>query len=90
MSYDDFSRCTPEEFTSICEAYNRHDEAHSRESWERMRLLATVMIQPHTKKKITPLGLLLFPWDKKEDKKKEPEISKEESRLRFETIVKRL
>ena len=44
LSYDDFCRCTPSEFNCICKAYNEQREADYKDGWERMRLLATIVI----------------------------------------------
>ncbi len=82
MSYDDFCRLTPGEFEAICGAFYDKEESKRRDDWERMRLLAAIVIQPHVKKKLTPKSLLPFNWDKKKAADK-PLLSKEESRKRF-------
>lgn len=63
LSYDDFCRLTPEEFGHACKEYRRMQDAAHRDRWSRMRMLAAITIQPHLKKKITPQGLLPFPWE---------------------------
>lgn len=59
---------------------------------ERTRLLATISVIPHTKKHVTPHGLLPLPWDTKgsvkRKKKKTPEIDKESQCRRFEYLMK--
>ena len=89
MSYDDFCRCTPEEFKATTEAWNKMREAEERSSWERMRLLATITIQPHVRSRLTAAKLLPFPWDKGQDEKRKTAIpTKEESRKRMEARMR--
>lgn len=95
LSFDDFCGCTPEEFESICKAYHDQREADYKDEWERMRLLATYAIQPHIKKKITAQNLLPLPWDKPKPQRKKGQkalkpLSAEESKARFEKLVKRI
>ena len=59
---------TPEEFGAVSKAYQEYREAEYRGQWERMRLLATITIQPHVKKKMTPQALLPFEWDRQKPK----------------------
>lgn len=90
LSFDDFCGCTPEEFESICKAYHDQREADYKDEWERMRLLATYAIQPHVKNKITAQKLLPFPWDKQSRHKENAHVlSAEESKARFEKLLKR-
>jgi hypothetical protein len=56
------------------------------DSWERMRMNATISIQPHIKGKMTPERLLPFPWEKPK-KAEAPKVSAEEARKRFERLV---
>lgn len=85
MSLEDFCRLTPDEFYEVSKACHERFEGQERMSWERMRMLATITIQPHLKKKITPERLLKFQW---EMKPKRPIASKEEDRRRFEKLMK--
>lgn len=89
LSYDDFCRLTPEEFGAVCKAYGEHYEATVRNDWEVMRMLATITIQPHCKKKITPKKLLPFAWDHK-PKSNVPVLSKEQTEKRVEELLKRI
>lgn len=89
LSYDDFCRLTREEFHEIYRAYNEQREADYRDDWQRMRMLATISVQPHTKKKITPQQLLPFTWEKQQ-KKKQPILTKEEDKKRLENLLKRI
>ncbi len=88
MSYDDFCKCTPDEFTSICEAYNAQCETEYKDGWERARMIATILIQPHTKKRVKPHDVCPLPWDRETAKRKNLKpISKEEALAR---LTKRL
>lgn len=65
-----------------------------RSAWERMRMLATICVQPYSKKRLKATELMRFPWD--EEKKhtqaaeKDVEISKDEALRRFETLVQKI
>lgn len=72
MSYDDFLRVDVDAFSEIYRAYHEREETKARGEWERMRLLATISIQPHIKKSITPQKLLPFSWDHENDKEVAP------------------
>ena len=65
MSVDDFCKCDFDEFEAICRAWQEMTDAHYRNLWERMRTLASITIQPHIRKKITPKQLIPLPWDNK-------------------------
>ena len=65
MRLDDFCRLSPEEFSSVSEAFSHNQEQHVEDSWERMRLLAAITIQPHCKNRIRKEQLVPLPWDKK-------------------------
>lgn len=80
---------TPEEFNHIYRAYSEERTALYQDSWERMRMLATIIIQPYAKKGLTPQKLLSFPWEKKkpEHTKVAPAVSKEDALKRFEKVL---
>lgn len=65
MSMDDFLRQTPGEYEATVEAWSQRQEARNRDDWERMRMLASIVIQPHVKKRLTPKELLPFPWEER-------------------------
>lgn len=93
MSIAEFSGTTPDEFEAIAWFYAKAREEENEAAWERMRLLATITIQPHVKKKISPRSLLPLPWDKKRQRtqqKEAPQLSKEEQRQRFIELKERL
>ncbi len=85
MSLDDFCALTPDEFTAVCTAYGDKAEADMHGDWERMRMLATITIQPHIKGKMTPDRLLPFPWEKKREDV--PIVGKDEAKARFEALI---
>ena len=86
LSYDDFCRLTFIEFEKICKAYNDEADRTFRSSWERMRILAAINIQPYCKSTVSPQKLLKFPWDKEEKKSK---LCPKSSKERFEYLVKK-
>ena len=88
LRFDDFCNLEQDELTAICDSWNEVYEHKTRDEWERMRMLATISIQPHVRKHMTPKDLLPFPWE--EEKKKAVIQPKEEARKRFEEVVKRL
>ncbi len=87
LSLDDFCRLTPGEFEAVCKAWRDYEERMMQDSWERMRMNATITIQPHIKGKMTPERLLPFPWEKSKKKAEAPKVSAEEARKRFERLV---
>lgn len=83
-----------QEFASVYKAYAEQRETDFKDNWERMRLLATITIQPHLakNKKVTPEKLLPFPWDKKKTNRgaKEKQLTPEQQRERMAELVKKL
>jgi hypothetical protein len=86
MSYMDFCRCTPQEFFCIHKAFIAGEEEREKSEWERMRMLATITIQPHVKGHIKPQKLLPFPWEKPKPKPA-PKISMEERAQRIKRLI---
>lgn len=91
LPYSDFCILTPEEFSHIYKAYSEERTAQYQDGWERMRMLATITIQPYAKKRLTPHGLLPFPWEKKKPEytKVSPAVSKEDALKRFEKVLEK-
>ena len=83
-----------QEFAAVYKAYAEQRDFDYKDNWERMRLLASITIQPHLAKgkKITPEKLLPFPWDKKKTRKrgKSQELTIEQQRARMAELVKKL
>jgi hypothetical protein len=94
LTYDDFCRLGFEEFAAVFKAYADQRDAAYRDRWERMRLLASIVIQPHLAKnaKITPERLLRFPWDKQRQpvEKKKEDLTPQQRRQRMAELVRRL
>lgn len=85
MDFDDFS--------AVHRAYVEQRDVDYRDKWERMRLLATIVIQPHLAKNkhITPDKLLPLPWDMKAKiKTKGAVLTPDQQRKRMEQLVERL
>ena len=95
MRLDDLRRLTVDEFEEVVKQWLDHEDALYRDEWERIRLLATISVMPHTKKHVTPHGLLPLPWDtkgpvrRKSNRKQTPAMDKESQRRRFEFLMKR-
>lgn len=87
LSLDDFCRLTPGEFEAVCKAWHEQREQVTQDNWERMRMSATIGIQPHIKGKITPQKLLPFPWEQ-HHKAEVPAVSAKEARRRYEKLTK--
>ena len=85
-----------DEFAAVYKAYAEQRDTDFKDNWARMRLLATIVIQPHLAKgkKITPEKLLPFPWDKPQKrgakKGKGIELTPEQQRARMADLVKKL
>lgn len=78
-----------EEFTLANKAWQEQEEQRIEGEWERMRVAAAILIQPHIKKKITADKLLPLPWDRKKIPQAAPHQSKAESDRRAEELMKR-
>ncbi|MCD8265560.1 MAG: hypothetical protein LUC33_00245 [Prevotellaceae bacterium] len=85
MAYDDFCRLTFGEFDAVAGQWSRMRENDLKDNWERTRLAAAIVIQPHLRKRIQPKRLLPLPWDKA-TARKGPERSPQQNRERFELL----
>lgn len=90
MSLDDFCALDFDEFEAVTRAWTEMRESQERQEWERMRMLATIGIQPHAKKKLTPAQLLPFPWDREEKEKRDRKAAPKSSPERFRRIAERM
>lgn len=94
LTYDDFCKMDFEEFAAVYKAYAEQRDTDFKDEWQRMRLLAAIVIQPHLAKnrKITPEKLLPFPWDKKRTKRSndKPELTPEQQRKRMAELADKL
>ncbi len=64
MSRRQFMALRPCEYDAAVRMHERERERTQRDAWERMRLLASIVIAPHLTRKIAPAELLPLPWDK--------------------------
>ncbi len=63
-------------------------DSQNRQEWERSRLMAAILVQPHVKKKITPKNLIPLPWDKSPERKIDAaRLSPQERQQRFEHLI---
>lgn len=92
LSYDDFCRMDFAEFSAVWEAYATERDAAYKDRWQRMRLLASITIQPHLDRRhrLTPERLLPFPWDKKTERPQAPALTAQQQRDRMKKLVERL
>lgn len=88
MSVSDFESLTPEEFTATCRAWSTYQEDMLHGDWERMRMLATITVQPHVKGKMTPQKLLPLPWERK--KAPAEKLTKEEHKQRMAAAIAKM
>lgn len=86
MRLDDFCRLTPGEFDAVVRAHIEEEEKTLHGDWERMRMLATITVQPHVKGKMTPEKLLPLPWENKAPVEK---LSASERKARMAAAIAR-
>ena len=55
----------PREFYNMSDGYSKKLEMQYQADWERARWIASVVIAPHTKKRLKPTELITFPWEQK-------------------------
>ena len=89
LTSDEFRQMTVDEFDAVAKAYRESRESEYHDGWERMRVLASICVQPHVRKKVTPKELLKFPWDDKPREKK-PIPTKEEAMKEYNALMERL
>lgn len=94
MSLREWLTLTPEEWQAIAQAYTDSHQAWQHEAWERMRILATITIQPHVRNHLTPASLLPLPWDNHPQDNtqaaREPIPNKEEAHERLISLMKEI
>jgi hypothetical protein len=86
MSLDDWCRLTPDELEAVLKAHVENEELRLHGDWERMRMLATITVQPHVKGRMTPEKLLPLPWENKAPVEK---LSAAERKARMEAAIAR-
>ena len=78
---------------ATCDAHQQQSDAHLRDEWTRARLVATISVQPHTTRKITPEQLLPLPWDnapRHRPAADTPKMTTSEQRARAHELAARL
>ena len=65
MNVEEFYNMTPRQFYNKREGFQKQLDYKTQLVWETTRWQAAVNIAPHTKKKISPKELAIFPWDNK-------------------------
>lgn len=85
LSLDDFCALSPDEFRAIHRMYIEQETERMHGEWERVRILATITVQPNLGKPVDAKRLLPLPWDKKINNA-EP---KKSTRERFEYLAKK-
>lgn len=63
MSLMDFDLCTPHEFEEIFRNWHDERDRAIRDSWEQTRMLASVLLQPWSSKRLSPEDVMTFGWD---------------------------
>lgn len=86
LNRDDLLSMTTDEFAVAQKAFSDKVNEEAKEKWHRLRTLASILIQPHVKKRITPQQLIPLPGDKKRNRvgTKKPERS---TLAKFEKLV---
>lgn len=63
MSVEEFYNMTPRQFQNKREGFQRQVQYHTELLWETTRWQAAVNVAPHTKRRVSPKDLAVFPWD---------------------------
>lgn len=71
-----------DDFYSISKAYSQKEESRFRESYERARFAAALVVGPFSGN-VSPKRLCTFPWEKDDHEQERPKESKEEHRKRM-------
>ena len=87
MGLDDFCRCTPAEFSAIAKRWMEMRQQQHREQWEQTRMTCLCLLQPYSKKKLTPRDVMRFDWDNEPKETHEEEQPREQ--LTTEEIKRR-
>lgn len=88
MLLDDFLRLEVPEFHAIYRAWKDAEEQKDRDAWERARMVATICIQPYSKKNLSPKKVLHLPWD--EEQHHTEAVSKEEDKRRLAALMDKI
>ena len=84
MSFDDFCRCTPSEFQTAWEHWNKWQEHNQQAEWERLRMACLCMLQPYSKNTLSARDVMQFPWEEDAKTASRETVSKEELKRRYQ------
>jgi hypothetical protein len=80
-SENKFFNASPRYFFKALKGFNDFESERQKAEWERLRILGTWILTPHTKKgsELTPKKLMALPWDKSfvEENKEILDLAKE-------------
>lgn len=65
---DQFYDMLPREWGNLVSGWNEKQNRLEQGNWERTRWMTTILLNPHTKKRIKATDLILFPWEKEPKK----------------------
>ena len=74
------------------EAWRQNRQHQEQDAWERTRMACLCMVQPYSKKRLSPTDLMVFPWEKEKPANKpaeEEKMSSEEIKRRYEEAKRR-
>lgn len=89
MSMRDFECMTPEEFRAVVISRVKNDEIEEKREWERLRTAVTILLQPHSKKRLEARDVIKFPWENVKSKSTEKK-GERSSVSRFKELTKRI
>ncbi len=79
-----------EVFRFVYKAWAEQEETRERSAWERTRVLATLCVQPYSKRRLSPKDVIPLPWDKEQRKPTSKPVGKEEAKRRMMALLKRI
>jgi len=53
----------PREWQNLVSGWSEQQNRKEQSDWERTRWMTTILLNPHTKKRIKPKDLIVFPWE---------------------------
>ena len=94
MGLDDFCRCTPAEFSAIARRWMEMRQQQRREQWEQTRMTCLCLLQPYSKKKLTPRDVMRFDWDNEpkdnhEEEQPREQLTTEEIKRRYREAMEK-
>lgn len=68
LSPEAFYDLTPRQWANKVSGWEAQINLIQQQEWERIRWQTTWLVNPHTKKKLSPKDLMVFPWEEKKKK----------------------